>query len=250
MTRPLGIILAGGQSERLGGAYGVEKPLVLLNSAPIVLHVARGLSLAGVRRIVVLTGENHEAILHGLGMESEFGVLSEGDTALADLEIRRSGVRVGTGGRLQAIAAHELSESALISYTDVLSDAPLQDLVTQLQDTPAAMSLLAVNPREPWGALDLQRDTVAAFHEKRTNRATWINGGVLAVTPDILGFIEHESEMLEVEPMARMIAASRVVATRHSGWWTSVDTPKDVRMVRASAEARIVLAGSLNVSAR
>lgn len=249
LNAPLGVILAGGRSERFGNSKETEKPLAMIRSKPMVLHAARALGMAGVRRIVILTGDNHQSILQGLNLESEFGVLTEAGRKPVDLEVRFSGSSTGTGGRLLALDAEELSASALISYTDVFTDAPLQGLLNQLWDTQSVISMLAVNPKEPWGAMELQGKRVTAFHEKRINPDAWINGGIFAVSPEIQTFIEHQSEMLENEPMERMLASSRVVAEKFKGWWTAVDTPKDLRAINQSDRSVSHFSSGLAVNA-
>lgn len=247
MTEPLGVILAGGRSERLGGSQGIEKPLATVKSSPMVLHVARALAVAGVRKVVILAGENQHAIRHGLNMTSETGTLTADGRQIIDIEIRFSGNQAGTGGRLLALSDAELSASALVSYTDVLTDAPLRELVAQLHSTDAVLSMLAVNPPVPWGVLELEGTRVAAFDEKLTDPAQWINGGVFAVSPGIKTYISDSAEMLEIAPMTRMVAAAKVMATRHTGWWAAVDTYKDLRAINDCAKAGQHLSNGLSV---
>ncbi len=226
---PAGIILAGGHSERFGGLDAPPKPLVKIDGAPMVLHVADGLARGGARRIIVLTGARHEAIRLGLGLIGNHGVLSVGNGCGIPFELRYSGENNGTAGRLLAIEPEEFGSAALLTYTDVISDAPLASLLSLRDRYGSTLSMLTVNPRAPWGVVDAQDEVVVGFEEKPLEHSKWINGGIFAVTADVLEAIASATEMLEAEPMQRLIAARKVTALRYSGAWSAVDTPKDLR---------------------
>ena len=234
---PLGVILAGGKGERIKGLDAREKPLAIVKDAPIVLHVARALARGGTRRVVVLTGQNHDRILQELSLENSRGMLLDRGEPLVEIEFRFSGEEAGTGGRLLALTPDELAEGSLLSYTDIVSSAPLDALTSLLSKPETVCALLAVNPREPWGRVEITDGQVVNFAEKQTPSDIWINGGVLALSNNIQAFIKDSREMLEVEVMERLLASRLVAAHSHAGWWQAVDTQKDLREVNASPEA-------------
>ncbi len=74
-----------------------------------------------------------------------------------------------------------MAHGALLSYTEIVSDAPLNALSELLGEHDASCALLSVNPREPWGRVEIQESRVVRFTEKQTPTDVWINGGVLAL---------------------------------------------------------------------
>lgn len=244
-----GIILAGGDSQRYSG--GAEpKALAPIAGAPLLLHVAAGLARAGARRVIVLTGRNHGALCAGLGLTpasqptgSAFGLLTIGQPGggrdSVAIELRHSGDSAGTGGRLGALNRAEIGAAALLSYTDILTDAPLAGLLDLIAGG-AELALLAVQPRLPWGVLELDDGhRLIGFAEKPLDSTRWINAGVMAITPAVLDRIAGPADMLEDQVMARILAApqSRVQVLRHRGQWDALDTRKEINAVDAAARA-------------
>ncbi|QEE35277.1 hypothetical protein FTO60_05850 [Octadecabacter sp. SW4] len=223
MSKPHGIILAGGDSLRFAGATGLHKSLAPIADAPLILHVAAMLVRGGAGAITVLTGAAHAAICAGLGT----GQLQVRGHAPTHITLRQSAPDLGTAGRLATLPAAMLGEGALLAYTDVLSDAPLADLLALRRSRQAALAMLAVQPDMPWGIARLQGDKITDFTEKPPLDRGWVNGGIFAVSAAILPHIHAPHEMLEREPMARLIAAEQAVALRHRGIWRAVDTTKD-----------------------
>ncbi len=229
MTGLTGVILAGGTSERFGGAAGCPKPAVDLAGAPLVLHVGARLAAAGCEKIVVLTAENHDQLRSRLGLSSRFGQLNIAGKSGISFELRFSGREVATGGRLAYLQKEELGDNALLSYTDVFSDCDLTELIAVRQAANASLAVLAVNPRQPWGLITMDQNRIAAFREKPTLPDCWINGGIFAADASLLDAIKRPDDQLEDQVMQRLITRNAAVAMRHARWWRSIDTPKDVR---------------------
>lgn len=227
-----GIVLAGGKSERFGGASALPKPAVPLQGTPMVLHAAAALARAGCQRIIVLTGANHGRLREALKMSGDDGDLLLEGLPPIPLTLRYSGDDSGTGGRLNYVQRAEISEGALISYTDVFADFDLTALSDLRVERRVTMALLAVNPRQPWGKLELQDDdTVIGFHEKPVDPNTWVNGGFFAVGPALHDAIHADHEDLEREVIGRLVAERMIVVARHRGWWASVNSAKELRQM-------------------
>lgn len=233
----LGIILAGGQSQRFGGADALPKPLVEVSGAPMVVQAAAKLVNEGAERICVLTGRNHEALMSGLEMHDTSSQLTTGSGRTVPFELRFSGIDRGTGGRLLALDRSEIGDAALLAYTDVFTDAPIDDLVTLLQRREAVLSMLTISPRQPWGVVHSEDEVVTGFHEKPVDHGLHVNGGFFAVNGAVLDHVESDSEMLEAQPMQRMIAANKVMSLFHDGRWACVDSPKDLPDIERSSSA-------------
>lgn len=235
-----GVILAGGKSERFGGPNALPKAAVMLAGKPMLLHAAASLVRAGCGQVIILTGSNHARMRDALGMSGDAGHLSVAGRKDVPFSLRFSGDATGTGGRLRYVTADEYADGALVSYTDVFTDfdvAALQALRTQRD---ATLALLAVNPRQPWGELGLSGDKVTDFVEKPLATERWINGGFFAADARLLGAIQSDSDSLERDVITRLIGHGQVVAQRHTGWWASVNTAKELRQVEDSIEASLL----------
>lgn len=233
-----GVVLAGGKSERFGGPDARPKPLAMVNEVPLVLHAANTLIRGGATRVIILTGANHDAIASHFGLSSGHGRMVSDTGQDIKFELRYSGPDTATGGRLSHLKKEELGHDALISYTDVFSNCDLRNLTALRRTNGASLAMLAVNPRQPWGALTLDDDVITGFAEKTTNPNLWINGGIFAADATLLDATQALDEALERQVIDRLITARRAVALRHNGWWRAIDTPKDLRIAQTQDRAQ------------
>ncbi|MFQ3191443.1 MAG: NDP-sugar pyrophosphorylase family protein [Paraglaciecola sp.] len=218
-----------------------------MGSVPIVLHVAAALVLGGARRIIVLSGANHVALCAGLGLSTE-GLSAQGDFYFQSIdgcnysvpfELRFSGHAAGTAGRLLALTAEELGDASLLSYTDVLSDASLNLLISACKSD-IDLAMLAVRPTLPWGVIELDaNDGITGFTEKPRVQSRWINGGVMAISADIQSYIFSASDMLEEAVIPRLLSNGKLRAVRHDGVWFPMDSPKDYLGVNHDVSAGV-----------
>lgn len=244
MNEVAGIILAGGKSVRYTSQTGIPKALAPIAGHPLLLHVCAALVRGGATRIIVLSGDNHNDICDALDLarspvaRGEVRIGAQGrSTSNVPLEVRRTGSELGTGGRLLSLSKEDFGDAALLSYADIVTDAPLDQLIGKRQTHGTCLSMLSVNPVMPWGVVELQDDLVSSFKEKEINNELWVNAGVFCVSSGILEYIHDEMEMLEEEPMQRMLAAEQVVALRHQGQWSGINTPKDHQIVEDGVAA-------------
>lgn len=228
-----GVILAGGRSERFSANGGVPKPLGKIFDVPMVLQVAASLADAGAKHVIILSGANHRQIVEELDRYKDMNLELRSGTNSLSWEVRYSGDNVGTAGRLLSLDKGEVGDDCLLSYTDVFSHADLHELSLRRRKSGAAMSVLAVNPRLPWGEIIFHDENVRAFKEKPIDMSRWVNGGIFSMNAEVLDYVHSTDEMLEEAPISRLIQDSRLVAMKFDGWWRSVDTPKALREIRA-----------------
>jgi glucose-1-phosphate cytidylyltransferase len=233
----IGIILAGGKSLRFGGDAFRPKPVIEVNGIPLVLRAAAKLYTEGATRICVLTGQNHDVVRDALGMAGDLSFLSVAADRPIPFELRYSGDETGSAGRLLAMERSELAGGALLSYTDVFTDAPLGPLRERARSSGAALALMTVSPRLPWGVVCSTDGLVSRFDEKPHDYSIRTNAGFYFCAPSMLGFIKDRAEMLEKEPMARMIEAKTVRSWHHEGQWAGIDSRKDVAEAEAPGNA-------------
>jgi glucose-1-phosphate cytidylyltransferase len=122
----------------------------------------------------------------------------------------------------------ELADGALLSYTDVFTDAPLAGLLEMVRGEGSALALMTVSPPLPWGIVRSDNNLVTSFDEKPRLQSLCANAGFYACASGILDYISAPGEMLENEPMRRMIEAGGVRSSHHEGQWLGIDNPKDV----------------------
>ena len=90
----------------------------------------------------------------------------------------------------------------------------------------ATISLAQVDPR------------VASFVEKPRHTSEIVNGGFFFFRRGALDYLSEQDQcVLEGEPLQRLTAEGQLIAFRHGGFWSCVDTLKDREVVQGLWEA-------------
>jgi glucose-1-phosphate cytidylyltransferase len=72
---------------------------------------------------------------------------------------------------------------------------------------------------------------VVDFAEKRANEIAWINGGFMVVEPGVLGYLNKDDDVLEVDLLERLTSDGQLAAYRHEGFWQCMDTVRDKQVL-------------------
>ena len=72
-------------------------------------------------------------------------------------------------------------------------------------------------------------DAVEVFSEKAQIETGWINGGFFVLEPGVLEFIRGDETQFEREPLEALAQAGQLMMYRHEGFWSCMDTLRDVR---------------------
>ena len=90
-----------------------------------------------------------------------------------------------------------------------------------------AATLIATQPPERFGILDLDGAMVTKFREKDRKEGGWVNGGYFVLSPKVLDYIEGDNTVWEGEPLERLAQEKQLSAFKHSGFWYAMDTQRD-----------------------
>lgn len=211
------VVLCGGQGTRLGGAAAAELPkaLIPIGGQPILWHILRLYASQGFDRFILCLGHRGEEIRRQLRPEPDW-----------EIEFAETGETTPTGGRLAAIASRITTPDLFATYGDGLADIDLRRLLAFHREHQRHGTLTAVQPRLPFGLLQLGAgNAVTGFHEKPYS-PDWINGGFFVFRREFLGTLRPD-QMLEAAPLARLARQDQLRAYLHRGFWACLDTYKD-----------------------
>jgi len=217
------VILCGGRGTR---AYpltaDLPKPLLRIAGTPIVEHVMGIYARRGQTRFVLALGYRGELIVEhcqtrGLPWEIEYV-----DT----------GLDTPTGARLRRCAA-AAGPTFFASYADGLADIDLAALLARHRAHGRPATITTVPLPSPYGTLDLDpSDGVRGFAEKPHLPDHWINAGFFVFDASVFADPRHGDD-LEREILPRLAGAGDLHAHRHTGFWRSLDTFKDLQELEA-----------------
>lgn len=239
------VIFAGGFGTRLSEETSIRpKPMVDVGRMPILWHIMKYYSSFGFDDFVILGGYKVEVIKNFfMGYRSEHSdfTINLGTGDIEWLSSIRENWRVTvldtgrdtmTGGRLLAARKH-LNETFCLTYGDGLSNVDLRELIAQHKEERPLCTLTAVSQPGRYGALRIGDGgrNVEAFREKGAGDGGLINGGFFVCEPEVLSLIDGPQTVWEEEPMDRMIAMGKLGSYRHEGYWQSMDSLRDKRVL-------------------
>ena len=145
------------------------------------------------------------------------------------LHLVDTGLETVTGGRIKRLRSLIGDETFMLTYGDGVADVDLNSLLRFHRDHGKMATVTAVRPPARFGGLDFEGDRVARFTEKPQAGEGWINGGFFVLEPGVMDYIEGDQTHWEAEPLERLSREGHLHAYRHTGFWQSMDTLRDVR---------------------
>lgn len=235
------VLFCGGLGLRMREASAaLPKPMVPLGDRPLVWHLMKYYAHWGHTDFILCLGYKGAAIKdyfvnYREWLSNDF-VLSAGgrdltllrrDTDDWRITFVDTGLQATIGERLLAVRRFVEDEPVfLANYADGLSDCPLPAIIDRLHETRStAVCMTAPMP----SSLHLVRQAnglvVDVVDAGRAN--SWVNAGYFAFRPEIYDILRPGEDLVE-EPFARLIAARKLAAYPHTGFWRCCDTAKDL----------------------
>jgi glucose-1-phosphate cytidylyltransferase len=211
------VILCGGKGTRLG-SFGerVPKPLLPVGTEPILWHIMKIYDAFGHRDFVLCLGHLQENF-HAYFSDSS---PPPWEVALAD-----TGRETPTGGRILRVA-DQIEGDFFATYGDGVADVDLDRLLEFHRSHGRIATVTIVRPRGNFGIARVDDDGHVLGFEEKPVMEDWVNGGFFVFRPEIFDYLSEDS-VLEREPFERLVAESEIMAYRHTGFWSCMDTYKD-----------------------
>ena len=236
------VILAGGLCTRLGEETSVRpKPMVEIGGMPILWHIMKIYSAAGLNDFVICLGYKGYLIkeffanyfLHtsdvtidlrrGNGMEVHHARSEPWRITLVE-----TGPSTMTGGRLAAIKPYlDPAEPFCFTYGDGVADIDIAALVDFHLGHGLRATVTSVSPPGRFGALEFDAGRVVDFHEKPAGDGGQVNGGFFVADPSVLDLVEGPETVWETGPLERLARGGELMGYRHEGFWQPMDTLRD-----------------------
>lgn len=244
------VLFCGGLGTRIRDYNeNVPKPMIPVGNNPILRHVMQYYSRYGHHDFILCLGyradivkryflnyriaENSDCVISEFGSKVELIGERPPDwhVTLVDTGIWRN-----IGERLCAVKDFVRDEEFfLANYSDGLSDAPLDDMISRLKASNKIGCFLAVHPPVSFHLAEFDaRGTVSRIRSSQQSDV-WINGGYFVFRQDIFDYIQ-EGEELVVEPFNRLIEAGKLMAYRYEGFWRAMDTLRDRQVLEEMVE--------------
>jgi glucose-1-phosphate cytidylyltransferase len=241
------VILAGGLGTRLGEETATRpKPMVEIGGMPILWHIMKIYSAAGVNDFYVCLGYKGYMIkeffsnyfLHTsdvtFDLSNNTRTIHHSRSEPWRITLIDTGPLTQTGGRLGAIRPYLTEgEPFCFTYGDGVADIDIAELIAFHKAHGKRATVTAVTPPGRFGALAFDGDLVTNFAEKPEGDGAQINGGFFVADPSVLDYITGPETIWEREPIEALAGAGELVAYRHTGFWQPMDTLRDKQHLEA-----------------
>lgn len=235
------VIFCGGLGTRLREySETIPKPLVNVGERPIIWHLMKYYAHLGHKDFILCLGYRGDLIKEYFLKYDECAsndfVMSESgrkielfNEDISDWRITfvDTGMKSNIGERLKAVEKHLVDEEVfLANYADGLSDYPLKSQIDYFMTTDAIASFVAVRPSQSFHTVTADQNSRVTSIDSVTSTEIWINGGFFILRREIFSYMQPGDELVEA-PFQRLIKEKKLIATKYSGFWSSMDTFKD-----------------------
>ncbi len=236
------VLFCGGLGMRMrDGASTAPKPMAMVGERPLLWHVMRYYAHYGHTDFVLCLGYGASAVkdffLNYDETRSNDFVIENGardvklfSTDISDWRITLvdTGLHSAIGERLRRVRRFVADEEMFMAnYADVLTTAPLPDIVERFQASDAIAGLLAVPPQSSHHVVDIGDDGLITQVTPMQDLRQWENGGYFVLRPEIFDHLHEGEDLVEDALMRRLVPQRRVLAYPYKGYWSPADTVKE-----------------------
>ena len=235
------VLFCGGLGLRMRvGDDPRPKPMMTIGDRPVLWHIMRYYAHFGHTEFVLCLGygaqvvkdyflnyqetATNDFVLSGGGREVELlgSDISEWRITFVD-----TGLSTEIGERLRRVR-HHLGEDEmfLAHYGDVLTDAPMDQIVATLAASDAVGSLLAIRPPGSFHVVMSDEDNRVSGFQSAADLPMRVNGGFFVFRQGIFDYLE-EGDDLVTDACVRAAHDGRLLALPYDGFWRPMDTFKD-----------------------
>jgi len=235
------VLFCGGMGMRMrDGTTSAPKPMAMIGERPLLWHVMRYYAHFGHTDFVLCLGYGASAVKdfflsydetrsNDFVLENGPGNVKLFKADIADWRITfvDTGLHSTIGERLRRVRRFvEGEEMFLANYADVLTDAPLPNMISRFRSSDATATLLAVPLQSSHHVVDVAEDGLITKVTPVRDLLQWENGGYFILRPEIFDHIRENEDLVE-DALVRLISKRKVLAYPYKGYWSPADTVKE-----------------------
>jgi glucose-1-phosphate cytidylyltransferase len=235
------VLFCGGLGMRMrDGVTSGPKPMAMVGERPLLWHVMRYYAYHGHTDFILCLGYGASYVkdffLNYDETRSNDFLLENGardvqlfSTDISDWRITfvDTGLNSLIGERLRRIRRFVEDEPVFMAnYADVLTNAPLPDMIDRFAASTAVVSLLAVPIQSSHHVVEIGDDSHISQVTPMRDMRQWENGGYFLLRPEIFDYLGEGEDLVE-DAIVRLVSQGRVLAYPYKGYWSPADTVKE-----------------------
>ncbi len=236
------VLFCGGLGLRMRSVDDPRpKPMMTIGDRPVLWHIMRYYAHFRHQEFILCLGYGAQSVkdyfLNYHETTSNDFVLTDGGTNVDlmshDISNWRitfvdTGINTQIGERLRRVRKYLGDDEIFLAhYGDVLTDAPMNDIIDKFAATDAVGSLLAIRPPASFHVVELEEgsDHILGFQSAETLPFR-VNGGFFVLRQGIFDYI-GEGEDLVADGCEKAARDGKMLAVPFDGFWAPMDTLKE-----------------------
>ena len=235
------VLFCGGLGMRMrADSQSLPKPMTPIGSRPVLWHVMRYYAHFGHKDFILCLGYGAQAVkdyfLNYRETTSNDFVLRQGgdDVKMLSTDISEwtisfidTGIDTAIGERLRRVRPYlDGDDIFLANYGDVLTDAPMNDLIKEFAKSDAVGQLLAVKPQDSFHVVDIKGGSTVTGLTAVASMSMRINGGYFVFRKEIFDYLNQDEDLV-MDACMRAANDGRLRAAQYDGFWAPMDTLKE-----------------------
>jgi glucose-1-phosphate cytidylyltransferase len=217
------VLFCGGYGMRMrnGDDDTIPKPMQMIGSRPLIWHVMRYYAHFGHKDFILCLGYGaihikNYFLTYQESVSNDFVIrggkvdLLQSDISDWSITFVDTGPESPIGERLRRVRQFvEGEEYFLANYSDVLTDAPMNDIIDDVKESGAVTGITPVS-----------------------HLPIWENGGYFVLSGEVLDMLTEDCDLVE-DVCGKLAVQGKLYGHKHLGFWKPADTFKE----RADLEA-------------
>ncbi len=236
------VIFCGGKGTRLREETEYKpKPLVEVGSRPILWHIMKIYSCAGIKDFILPIGYRGDMIKRYI-MEyrwqnnnftlnlkrNELNIFNEGPEA-EDWNITcvDTGIESGTGTRLKLVKEYlSGEENFCMTYGDGVANIDISKVVEFHKGHHKMITITGVHTSSKYGQMIMGKQNAMINFQEKPVLQDYINGGFMVINKRVFDFLPPENHMFE-PLLSKLAQMNEVMVYFFDGYWHCMDTYQD-----------------------
>ncbi|WP_019971376.1 sugar phosphate nucleotidyltransferase [Mycobacterium sp. 141] len=234
------VLFCGGYGMRMRTnlADDIPKPMQMVGPRPLIWHVMRYYAHYGHTDFILCLGYGASHIkdyfLSYQETASNDFVMRNGQVELLHSDISDwsitfvdTGLESAIGERLRRVRKHiQGDEYFLANYADVLTDAPLDDVIDKFHQSGAVASMMLVSPQQSFHCVEVSEAGEVKDIIPASDLSVWVNGGYFVLTQEVFDLIPEGGDLV-ADACGTLAGQGRLFGYKHGGFWKPADTFKE-----------------------
>lgn len=239
------VILAGGYGTRISEETEQKpKPMIEIGGKPIIWHIMKLYSYYGLKEFIICCGyKGHlikEFFLNYSSYLSDFTIDLSSNSVQTHISFAEdwkitlvdTGQNTMTGGRIARVKKYlKNEENFCMTYGDGVSNVNINKLIKFHISQNKIATLTAVKPEGRFGSIEISKNLITNFKEKKIENSSYVNGGFFILNKKIFKYLKSDQTIFEEEPVKTLARQNNLVAFKHNGFWQPMDTIRDKNLL-------------------